>query len=296
MQRKATHSHGENDSDLIDGKGSIPDAEYSKGKNKRKLFLPQILIFAALTIFGTSFVYRNVAMDGNNDNGPSDLHWTEFPNEKLKVAIEWDQSLKIAGSKTRGPHHIHIITSCPQTIPYVIVGGDVFQSIKLSENKHMTWSGEFVIQSIGTFELKLIGLSCKSTEMLNIKIQDFEIKDDSIQTSDVEIEPVYKKLTGEMFSNGAWIASSKLNIEPTSDIQPATYVWTNPALGNGAVKGIDGVKSFVVKEGSLTEENGFYEFKQLSNYELVCFFGSQSAKDLHESLLSLRPKLFPHQR
>jgi len=34
----------------------------------------------------------------------------------------------------------------------------------------------------------------------------------------------------------------------------------------------------------------------LSNYELVCFFGSQSAKDLQASLLSLRGTLFPHQR
>lgn len=289
MQRKATHPYGDNDSDLIDDRGSIAAMENSKGKSKRKLFFPQIFIFfAALTMFGMSFVYHNVAMD--------EFDWTNFPSGNLKVAIEWSENSKIVGTKTRGPHRIHIVTSCPQTIPYVIVGGDVFQSIRLSETKHMSWSGEFMIQSTGKFELKLIGSSCKDEETLDIKIQDFEIKDDLILPSAVEVEPVYKKLTGDMFSNGAWIASSKLNIEPTSDIQPATYVWTNPASKNGALKGIDGAKGFVVKEGSLTKENGFYEFRQLSNYELVCFFGSQSAKDLHESLLSLRGNLFTHQR
>jgi hypothetical protein len=46
----------------------------------------------------------------------------------------------------------------------------------------------------------------------------------------------------------------------------------------------------------VADDTAFYEFTQLSNYEVVCWIGSKSAEDIWGSFKSLRGQLFPHQR
>ncbi|GFH44892.1 hypothetical protein CTEN210_01365 [Chaetoceros tenuissimus] len=51
-----------------------------------------------------------------------------------------------------------------------------------------------------------------------------------------------------------------------------------------------------MKESVVTKSHGYYRFKELSNYETVCWIGSQSAKGLWEAFKSIRGGIFAGQR
>ncbi len=291
MQRKAS-----NRVKSVFGGGGVQSENYtSKSKGKGKSLIQ--LSFAVLVVFMLSLFSGGFLKDSGKFSSRFDWKGT-WIDEGIKIGINWNESSAVDGEvvKNLGPHKISVMTSCPRQVPYVYVSGDALLPIILLEKNHLEWAGEFTLPMTGKFELEIMSSRCESGEQVTFKIRQFDIIDDSKHSSADAIDihsPI--NFANEMLAKGGWLSSSKLKIDITSE-QPNKYVWMNPALINEEVHGIENANALVLKEGSVTTEHGFYEFQKLSNYELVCFFGSQSAKDLHESLLSLRGSLFPHQR
>lgn len=298
----------------------VTDKEDDVSKDKSQGLISSILssyqtiLVVVLFFVITAGLYRDAQKGGSSSTSKSinsRLNWVEYPKEGVKVAIEWNESSSSISRKddvdvkNQGPHRINVLTTCGGVVPYVSISGNVLQSVTMSESKHMSWEGEFIVPISGKYELKMSSPACKSDEIITLKLEEFNVEIDNesnASSSAGKTQPQFKTFKNDMIVKGSWIASSKLNIgKSTSEEQvskePSEYVWMNPTLLDKEVNGIDGgANGFVVKEGSITTEHEFYQFPQLSNYELVCFFGSQSAKNLHESLLSLRRQLFPHQR
>lgn len=102
---------------------------------------------------------------------------------------------------------------------------------------------------------------------------------------------------------GSWIAATK--IKDVSSPPSFPYVWANPimveksqAMTNILKSNTNGTTTttWMLKESTVTQKHQFYDFQKLSNYELVCWIGSQSAQDIWDSFKALRRELFPHQR
>ena len=74
------------------------------------------------------------------------------------------------------------------------------------------------------------------------------------------------------------------------------YIWMDPQSKTASPIDEDNDSLVLWKEGSVKSDTEFFEFHKLSNYELVCWIGSDSATAYYSAFLSLRPHLFPHQR
>ena len=106
----------------------------------------------------------------------------------------------------------------------------------------------------------------------------------------------------DLFVKGAWIKADKVKIANANGLPTNTtseYVWADPVqvLKGKEFTPLEGSqKSLILKESTVDDDNGFYSFGSLSNYELVCWIGSQSAQNMREAFLKLRGQLFPGQR
>jgi len=233
-------------------------------------------------------------------NGESTTKWIEFDSKDFsKISFDWNhvqaQASNDAGIffyKSLGPHKVDIMTQCTRAKFWAQVSKDALVDVKLEELRPGHWAGTFSLPIEGEYEFQLNWNGCSKNEenrLMQTTIEQFQAQGES--SKDVQSED-------DTFSKGAWISSSKIQHESSSDSLPE-FVWIDPGTvlqKKKNVASIKGAKTFVAKEGVVTEQNGFFEFTKLSNYELVCFFGSQSARDIRDSFLSLRPQLFGHQR
>ncbi len=202
-------------------------------------------------------------------------------------------------------YRVEIVTACPNAAVYAYLRKDALVYITLTEDSPMHWSGTFSCPIAGEYELIVKASECGdgngdghgSSKLVELPVTTFR---QQVDTTDLFFEKEGVNFLSGLISKAAWFSSSKVQIDTpsSSQQQPPDYVWINPTAvkDEKQVKSIKEEDGFVFDEGSVIEGKGFFEFKKLSNYELVCFFGSQSAKDLHGSLLSLRGTLFPNQR
>lgn len=104
----------------------------------------------------------------------------------------------------------------------------------------------------------------------------------------------YANTTNSIFPASAWISSKKFKqIDPGTTTQP--YIWHNPNVSPESATLLKTGNTILSKEGTV-EGAGFFAFNSLSNYELVCWVGSDSANLLRKTFLEARSLLFKHQR
>jgi hypothetical protein len=107
---------------------------------------------------------------------------------------------------------------------------------------------------------------------------------------------VWKDRKDMMIETGTNASSTHQQQKPPLQLLDQDYIWMDPYAKTMSRIHHDNDSSFLFKEANLKSDTEFYEFHNLSNYELVCWIGSDSAKAYHSAFLSLRPHLFPHQR
>jgi hypothetical protein len=183
------------------------------------------------------------------------------------------------------------------------------------------WTGQFHVPLAGSYRLEAMykttmnnNAKCDTSNFLskdnkNVKYYyyDFHVMGNAKQLE--------KKIGDISMVQGSWISTTKIQLQEKDDnhkdvslLPEATssssfpYVWADPIMvEQGKVmtniyKGNNATKTLMFKESTVTPKYKFYEFQKLSNYELVCWIGSQSAQDIWDSFKTLRRELFPHQR
>jgi hypothetical protein len=181
---------------------------------------------------------------------------------------------------------------------------DAADTFTMGGNNNDDWNGEFSFPISGSYQLVSYFAGCREDDGVGGDIRNVArlvLKDglnvviDKIVESTINEESTSRTdpyLTSSLFPKASWIASNKLDISIDSKLMP--YVWHDPSVAEARF--IKTSKVSVSKEGATFAATGFFTFPKLSNYELVCWVGSQSASDSHEMFLNLRPNIASNQR
>jgi hypothetical protein len=188
-----------------------------------------------------------------------------------------------------GPYRAILLakkSTCPNLGFWLRLEGDALDTVQMKEQGDR-WEGTFSFPVVGHFEVVAYWKGCDSQST---------IKKFLLFTVNVEGEPS-QQLTSNtesslLYPKAAWISSKRFN-EVTKATQ---YVWHNPFVAPSDATLITTTNSTTSKQGATFTETGFYSFHQLSNYELVCWVGSQSAKDSRNVFLEERRFIASEQR
>jgi len=217
-----------------------------------------------------------------------------------------------------GPHRIVVQTQCDCPPIWIRVVGDGMIPISLIQQQRQQkegyedWEGEFTLPMEGQYRIEDRWYGCDN-EKGNFNPSTYEsTKGLAFQvlhavgegTSEENLYLTNSNSPLSIFGFGAWISSKKVVQKKTGTND---YVWANPqsminktlTLIDYQLKGGDSTinaKGVIAKEGTVSPQHDFYSFSQLGNYELVCWIGSQSAKEIYSAFLAIRPLLFSHQR
>jgi uncharacterized membrane protein len=185
-----------------------------------------------------------------------------------------------------GPHKAALFVEkyCMDPAFWVRLQGDALVGVKLQEESNkQVWSGIFSIPMAGKYKLEAHWYGCGGKDpRKTLDLHSIDAKKSSI---------VAENLTS-LYPNSAWVSSKKL---PQSDDVMQPYIWLDPNVPADKTTLLKLKDTIVAKEGT-AGEHIFYKFDQLSNYEIVCWFGSHSAEQLWGSFLELRPLISPGQR
>lgn len=192
-----------------------------------------------------------------------------------------------------GPHSVKVSfqhgNDCQARVWARLVG-DALIVIPMKRIDSQRWVGDFWSPAVdGSYQIQVAWTACHGLSADNFTIP----KVLTVAGNATDTLSIQKPKSIE--SKGLWLSSSRFNAggEPTP-MQP--YIWHNPQ-----VKATDAtlIKAFTSRGESLISKEGTLisrEFSDLSNYELVCFVGSDSAAAIREAFLSVRQELFPNQR
>jgi hypothetical protein len=219
----------------------------------------------------------------------------QMKTQKYNIHIDFQYDDDTKQNIGLGPHSIQEMTeeSCPNPQVYVTVEGDAMVSVELrKEEDNLLWKGKFDVPMGGSYYLQAKYVDCKGVAANDAygSKYDFQVISD-------KTHPIEKEVGGVAFVNGAWIAKEKV-LKNTSYFDTGyPYTFANPemVMKKEEMTGLAG-NGEVMKESVVTKSHGYYRFGELSNYELVCWIGSQSAKDLWEAFKSIRGGIFTHQR
>jgi hypothetical protein len=191
-----------------------------------------------------------------------------------------------------GPHKASLIVekSCKDPAFWVRLQGDALVGIKLQEEPNkQVWSGTFFVPMAGNYKLEAHWYGCGGKDPKKaLHLYNFEAKGSSSSSSISSIVAANTNTTS-LCPHSAWVSTKKL---PPSDVvveQP--YIWFDPQVPTEKATLFKLKDTVISKEGTAGQEHGFYKFDQLSNYELLCWFGSHSAEQLYSSFLELRSKI-----
>ena len=197
-----------------------------------------------------------------------------------------------------GEHEARITVpkSCESGTIWLRVIGDALQLVHLSPqvsgNGSRLLSGKFSLPIEGSYVMQGFSNGCgdQSTIPKVFNVTSFDaVGKRSTNSSNPS--------TSE-YPASAWISSKRFpQIKQQGDgqIDRPEYIWHNPAVPAASANLLKAGNTILSKEGTLGKDE-FYDFSRLSNYELVCFVGSESATQIRESFLQFRHMLFPHQR
>eukprot|EP00527_Entomoneis_sp_CCMP2396_P005747 CAMPEP_0198150696 /NCGR_PEP_ID=MMETSP1443-20131203/52001_1 /TAXON_ID=186043 /ORGANISM="Entomoneis sp., Strain CCMP2396" /LENGTH=488 /DNA_ID=CAMNT_0043816083 /DNA_START=35 /DNA_END=1498 /DNA_ORIENTATION=+ len=151
-----------------------------------------------------------------------------------------------------------------------------------------TWSGEFTLPVAGSYTINSQWYGCEVSTIGAAKqqvatTQSYEAVGSTLESS--------KPLSNSIFPTAYWQAPPG-NLTAAASL--SEYLWVDPARDERTI--LTTSDSSVVKESVATKENGFYQFHQHSNYELLCFIGNQTMAEIRREFLELIPKIGREQR
>ena len=191
-----------------------------------------------------------------------------------------------------GPHRAEISfqPGCQNARAWVRLVGDALIALPMKPEGASSWVATFSIPAEGKYRLEARWRGCDSSEPLS----SFESPMDLIAmgTSNATSWLQKSMSSGSIFPAGEWLPSSKFKI----DGSPSPYIWYDPTKSPDEANLLKASSS---KGASLVSREGTpipSDFRDLSNYELVCWVGSDSAAAIREAFLSVRPALFNAQR
>lgn len=222
-------------------------------------------------------------------------------SSQAKLILDFDKNYGADDDNvvTLGPHKATLLVEKPCKDPglWLRLEGSALVTVVLEESRKGVWVGSFSMPLEGKYSLFGHWTGCFGTDprerihIENVIAEGFSSVSETTgkKTAEVKNNPI--------FPQSAWISGQKFSLS-SSDSQP--YIWDDISSRHTQKDFIRNDESILVRDGAVrtgTDGEAFFnEFSDLSNYELVCWVGSDSAKSLHESFLSLRDRLFGHQR
>lgn len=190
---------------------------------------------------------------------------------------------------TLGPHQatLFIPNSCRYPSLWLRLEGDALVPVLLSEGATQ-WEGSFTLPIEGNYTLVAYWYGCDG----NSNLQKRKVLTSMTAKDSAMLDRASQDVA--LFPPSAWISSKRFN-KKASEIEQ-TYVWHNPLVPTSEAVMFKTSESIVSKDSATFPETNFYKFGSLSNYELVCWIGSDSAELLHRSFLNLRTHVGGHQR
>ncbi|KAL3945438.1 MAG: hypothetical protein SGBAC_000491 [Bacillariaceae sp.] len=187
-----------------------------------------------------------------------------------------------------GEHEAKITFSkpCERDSTWLRIIGDALQTVNLaSDSSVMSLIGRFTLPMEGDYAIQIFSAGCgEPTTPQIFNVTTFQVKGESTTNSSMIVNE---------YPVSAWM-SSKHFPQVDRAIAPE-YIWHNPQVPPASANLLKAGSTILSREGTIGEDE-YYDFHKLSNYELVCFVGSDSASRLRESFLQFRPLLFANQR
>lgn len=205
----------------------------------------------------------------------------------IKVAIDFDIAKDDPSSISLGTHQVSMNheKTCSSPGLWLRIEGDALMTIVLYEQSEGLWQGSFEMPVAGKYALVAYWYGCDGESTLRHKMLLMNV------TAKGEVSKYF--ISRSFFPSAAWLSSKNFTISKEIT-QP--YVWHNPQIPSSEAQILKTSHSFVTKDSATYSDTGYYQFKKLSNYELVCWVGGDSADLLHASFQQLRSLVNSHQR
>lgn len=272
-------------------KDTIKKARRSPIRLKRVTLL---LLFVTLVLFlSFAYTFKGTWRSSEEVTGPL---ITLSP--EIQISINFDDLFSYDPIQPV-PVRVSLIDSCSVRGLWLRIEGDALLVVNLSESKDNSWSGKFVLPMEGSYSMFLYWCGCEESEKRNPSIQRLSVLNhfqarkklsfDESKKSSVHQSPTLSKW--DIYPHAAWL--SKKFFPHGGNHQP--YIWHNPSIPASNATLLEGENVLISKEGAIGEF-GFFDFKALSNYELVCWIGTDSAKALRQRFLEIRPMIAKRQR
>lgn len=270
----------------IDGQPIGGNEDGAKKSRDPRRALPGI--FIAVAAMTAVVVFGRQVGDTSTDSTSLKVPGTAFEIESgVNVVVKFDEGGADATTVSLGPHRATLILQkyCEMPGLWIRVEGDALAPVVLHEGTTTTWDGSFTLPVEGNFSLVAYWYGCDGSSSLQTR----KVLTNVIATATSMVDSSKQRL----FPSSAWISSKKFT-QAKAISQP--YLLHNPQIPATSAKLFKTSESFVAVDSATFRESKFYQFSDLSNYELVCWIGSESAALLHASFRQLRPLVDGHQR
>ena len=271
--------------------GSVDDNDDDQKKNKRNL--PLSLIIVGLFFVSTvGLLYRwTETTTFARDDIVTNKHVVRMEiSPQVKVRMDFDVTDGENDVVSLGPHKVFVSVdeACHNAAFRLFLEGDALVFVYLEEDSNKRgWHGSFDIPLEGTYRVMAVWSGCDPKDQIKQTLTLHEVRTKGIrQTNSTSSNRSF------LYPESAWISSSKF---PQIDTVLPPYIWMNPSTDPNEANLLKLEDTVLAKEGTFTE-HGFYQFPQLSNYELVCWIGSDSAQKIHGAFRQIRPQIASGQR
>ena len=233
-----------------------------------------LLIFAAFTMF--------------RDPDSEPLGASSFdicPGVKLYLNFD---KLDISEVITLGTHHVTFtVKNRPEDLRlWMRVTGPSLIGVYLEESKTGHWKGNFSLPMEGNYKVVVYATGCDGSSIPVQANMPIEFLAQGQQRKVASMVP-------RRFPDSVWIARKEFDTLNKTISQP--YIWIDQEI-SPRTSSLTSISNSVLAFDGTLGENKTYSFGQLSNYEIVCWIGSESAEKLHSAFLELRPIISQGQR
>ena len=277
-------------------------------KSTRLRYVTSLSIAAAL-VFAQALVYSsssdleahlNFLQESKTDN---DFRLLKVPSSagEAKLILELKRSEPDSDIIAVGQHIAHVIITakdCKFPRFRVRLVGDALVSFDLkqgSDSLKDIWSGSFDIPIEGKYAVEAEWQGCSMDETtaapLNFPIGSLR----AVGTR--AILPVDDKpKEAILFADSAWISMKNESFPKYMWVDPNHYKTDEKAEYLELKNEQKQTELVVSRHGTFKEPDGFYLFNHVGNYEVVCFFGSQSMQEIWKLFVDILAELRTGQR
>jgi len=219
---------------------------------------------------------------------------------------------------TTGPQHqAHFfVTTSEDVCPFPRFGvrlvGPALVPVLLEQQPReqvYRWSGSFHIPVAGSYRVETQWYGCRE-QSGDTMGEDYTASSSPLEF--IAVGPLSLPATNRrpteshLFTNSVWLPTEDMTfIDPKTE-EPVVlpdYMWLDPTLENPLKDDFlfleqesHNISTTVSQRGTFTKEHGMYKFSEVGNYELVCFWGSETMAAIRNRFMKLRGILAPSNR